>query len=44
MKFVKFLRAPPAAASEFCSGGCVRIVSVSKYINVNNVKKSMYDH
>ena len=43
MKFGKFLRVPPAAASEFCSGGCVRIVSVSKYIIINNAKKSMYD-
>ena len=40
MKFAKFLRTPPAAASEFCFGGCV---SVSTYIIVNNVKKSMYD-
>ena len=41
MKFGKFSIAPPAAASKFCSGGYVRIVSVSKYINVNDVKKSM---
>ena len=43
MKFAKFLRTPPAVASKFCSGGYVRIVSVSKYIIINNVKKSMYD-
>ena len=29
VKLAKFLRRPPVAASEFCSGGCVTIVSVS---------------
>ena len=36
VKFAKFLRTPPVAAYEFCSGGCVRIVSVSKYIIISN--------
>ena len=43
MKFAKFLSTTPAAASEFCFSGFVRIVSVSKYIIVNDVKMSMYD-
>ena len=29
VKFAKFLRTPPMAASEFCFGGCVTMVSVS---------------
>ena len=36
VKFAKFLRTTPAAASEFCSGDCIRIVSVSKYIIIRN--------
>ena len=36
VKFAKILRTPPAAAYEFCSDGCVRIVSVSKYIIISN--------
>ena len=36
VKFAKILRAPPVVAYEFCSGGCVRIVSVSKYIIISN--------
>ena len=36
VKFAKCLRTPPAAAYEFCSGSCVRIASVSKYIIISN--------
>ena len=36
VKFAKFLRMPPVAAYEFCAGGYVRIVGVSKYIFINN--------
>ena len=36
MKFATFLRTPPAAAYEFYSHGCVRIVSVSKYIIISD--------
>ena len=34
-KFAKCLRTK-AAAYEFCSGGCIRIASVSKYIIISN--------
>ena len=36
VKFAKILRTTPAAAYEFCFGGCVRIVSASKYIIISN--------
>ena len=36
VKFAKFLRTCPAAASEFCSGGCVKIVSVSNIRCISN--------
>ena len=36
VKFAKFLRTRPVAAYEFCSGGCIRIVSVSKYMIISN--------
>ena len=36
VKFAKFLRTPLGAAYEFCSGGCIRIVSVSKYVIISN--------
>ena len=36
VKFAKYLRTPPVAAYEFCSGGCVRTASVSKYIIIGN--------
>ena len=35
-KFAKFLRTPQGAAYEFCSGDCVGIVSLSKYIIISN--------
>ena len=36
VKFAKFLRTSPVAAYEFCSGGCVRIASASKYMIISN--------
>ena len=36
LKFAKYLRTPPVSAFEFCYGGCLRIVSVSKYIIISN--------
>ena len=38
VKFAKILRVPPVAAYEFCSDGCVRIVSVSNYISNHCIK------
>ena len=35
VKFAKFLRTSPVAAYEFCSGGSVRIISVSTYIIIS---------
>ena len=39
VKFVIFLRTPPMAAYEFCSGGCVRIVSAGNIIISNQCIK-----
>ena len=36
VKLAKFLRRPPVAASEFCSGGCVTIVSASSIRCISN--------
>ena len=36
MKFAKFLRTPPAALFEFCSGGCVIVVSVINIRCISN--------
>ena len=36
VKLAKLLRTSPVAAYEFCSGGCVRIASVRKYIIISH--------